>query len=88
MADNYSSFVSSVSDPARSAGAVTPNDSTDLTNLPKAIYVGTGGSLVVRLADDSTNVTLSNVADGSLLPLRVKRVIATGTTASGIVAFY
>lgn len=70
--------------PATRAAAITTADS-DFANgvIYRALYVGTGGSVVVRLADDSDNVTLVNVPDGTLLPLAVKRV-ATATTASNI----
>jgi hypothetical protein len=71
--------------PATRADAITPADS-DFSDgvVYRALYVGTGGSLVVRLADDAGNVTLTNIADGTLLTLCVKRVGAS-TTASGII---
>ena len=86
MADNFKFRPSDLGQPSRSAFAVTPNDTTELESIPQALYVGTGGTLVVRLMGDSTAVTLTNVPDGALLPIRTKLVLATGTTASGIVA--
>ena len=75
------------SEPATRIAAVTPNDSTDLTTC-NALYVGGSGDLAVRMVGDpNTTVTLSSVAAGSLLPLRVTRVMAA-TTASDITAFY
>ena len=73
--------------PAEGAAAVTPNDSTDLTTLSRALYVGSGGSIAVVVADGST-VTFVGVLSGSVLPVRVSRVLATGTTATNIVALY
>ena len=73
--------------PAESAAAVTPSDSTDLTYLARALYIGSGGNLVIDVADGAT-VTFTNVMSGSILPVRVKRVRATSTTASNIVALY
>lgn len=74
------SFVASADD----AVAVIPNDSTDLATATRGIYVGGAGDLAVRMLSGN-NVTLSGVPGGSLLPLSVIRILATGTTASGIV---
>lgn len=71
---------------ATAAVAITPNDSTDLAEITRGIYVGTGGNLRVLLADDTTPVTLTNVSAGVIYPLRVKRVYSTNTTASNLVA--
>jgi len=74
-------------DPADNAAAVTPNDSTDLTNTARAIYVGTGGDVKVTTAGGDT-VTFNDVQGGSILPVRIKRVFSTSTTASNMVAIY
>lgn len=73
-------------EPCKTAVAVTPHDTTELTNASRALYVGTGGDLVVILVNDSTAVTFKNVAAGTVLPLRAKIVKSTGTTAANIVA--
>ena len=75
-------------DPASHALAITPNDGVDLTEVPRAIYIGTAGNLVVDMHKTGTNITFSNVQAGTLLPLRVSRVYATGTSAGAIVALY
>lgn len=77
----------SFGDPADRVAAVTPSDATDLTGV-RALYVGGAGDLVVRMinAPDST-VTISTVSAGSLLPIRVTRVMAA-TTATAITALY
>ncbi len=74
--------------PARAAAAVTPNDDTDLAGGCRGLYVGTGGDLALILAEDSAAVTFKNAISGTVLPLCVKRVKATGTTATDIVALY
>lgn len=72
---------------ARTLRAVTPNDTNDLPlGVCKALHIGAGGTIAVIAADDSSSVTLT-VQEG-VLPVRVKRVLATGTTASSIVALY
>ena len=57
---------------------------------PAVLYIGdvtAGASLKVRSAggDDATFV---NVVEGTFLPVQVKRIYATGTTASKIIALF
>lgn len=77
--------------PGRKLRAVTPDDDADLPDGPcRALYVATAGTLtVVAVDDDATTgaVSLGTVAAG-YHPISVKRVKATGTGASGIVAIY
>ena len=75
------------SNPADNAAAVTPNDSSDLTNTARALYVGGTGNVKVDTAAGDT-VTFSSVPAGAIIPVRVKRVYSTGTTATNIVALY
>ncbi|KQT34682.1 hypothetical protein ASG29_00490 [Sphingomonas sp. Leaf412] len=84
--DNFATFATAPNDPARDAVAVTPSDVVALPVVPRALYVGTGGTLVVRCIDSVADVTLKNVAAGQILDLRVGHVRATGTTAADIVA--
>ena len=67
------------------AAAVTPSDS--VTFEDSAIYVGTGGTVVVLPAGspDSAAVTFVNVPDASVLPVMCRAVRATGTTALNLV---
>ena len=81
---------SELSNPAVNAAAVTPNDSTDLTTSARALYIGIGGDLKVTTIDGDT-VEFRSLPSGSILPVSIKRVYATGQTgtiASAIVALY
>jgi hypothetical protein len=74
------------SNPATGLVAITPNDSTDLTSSRiRSLWVGGAGNIAVIAQGDSSAVTLSGVAAGSILPIAVKRVMATNTTATLIV---
>lgn len=73
-----------IASPITGAAAVTPSDSTDLSEVTLALYIGTAGAAKLTLMDGSV-VTYAALAAGRH-PLRVKRVWATGTTATGIVA--
>jgi len=75
-----------VSDPARSAVSVTSADAAELQIVPKAIFVGSGGDVHLRCVDDDSGVIFRNVPDGAILPVRAQAVLASGTTASDIVA--
>lgn len=69
--------------PAYRITNVTPSDQYEFVEPTRAIWVGTGGNLaVVTWGND--RVTITNVQDGSLLPLSVKQILSAGTTASGI----
>lgn len=85
MSDKFANRADFVSAPATRFAAVAPSDASDLTELPKALYVGTGGTLVLRGAD-GVPVTFGQVASGTVLPVRARGVHATGTTAGAIVA--
>ena len=66
---------------------VTPSDVTEYaTGHIRSIRVGTGGNLTV-VNQDGTSVSINNVQDGELLPVRdIKKVMSSGTTATDIIA--
>lgn len=73
--------------PARYYAAITPHDSTDMTNYCRAIYVGGAGNLVA-VSIEGDVVTFTGVVAGSILPIRAKRVNSTNTTATNLVALW
>jgi hypothetical protein len=84
-----------VDGPARFASAIVPSDTLPVTVGPggsyaKALFVGVSGNLAIIAASDQSNsglgtpVTFQNVPVG-WFPVQVRAVMATGTTASGIV---
>lgn len=86
--DPFEGYAPSPSGPYRRATAVTPDDDADLAEVTTALYVGDGGKdIEVILADDADPVTLKAVPAG-VLPVRVRRVRATGTTSTSVVALY
>ena len=70
---------------ASGAFAIVPNDSANLTKYTYGIYVGGTGNLKVDMEDGST-VTYSSVPVGFHHNLRIKKVYATGTTATNLIA--
>lgn len=74
--------------------AITTSDTVDLlpfTNeskrLTDGVYVGGAGAVVAVLEDGST-VTFSGALAGSILPIAVRRINATSTVATNLVALY
>ncbi len=84
MSDRFSSHAPSLTGPASSGFAVTPNDDADLGEATRALFVGTGGMLTVTMVSGAI-LTFDAVADSALLPLRVSRIHQTGTTAGNII---
>ncbi|MBP9155996.1 MAG: hypothetical protein KBF48_13740 [Xanthomonadales bacterium] len=69
---------------ASNAETVTPHDTTKLTAVTRALYVGVAGNVAVLMADGST-ATFVGVPAGTLLPIRIQRVNTTNTTATTMV---
>lgn len=80
--DHFASFPDTLSAPASDVEEITPSDSTDLAHVTKALNAATAGA--VRVTTDSGTVTDVFLAAGAVFPLRVRRVWATGTTATGL----
>ncbi len=82
---NYDYTGSPVFYQAVGGAPVTPSD-TDIVNNG-ILYIGTGGSVAVVTRSGDT-LTFTNVANGVFLPVVVKQVLATGTTATDILILY
>lgn len=71
-------------------GPITPSDTIDLAKMAIGFIVtGAAGTLAVT-TPSGTDVTIpaSVITVGAIIPLPVKRIKATGTTATGILAVY
>ncbi len=71
-----------ISGPAYDLLPVIPNNNTDLPAVAIGLYVETGGTLSIDTAKGETRQVA--VADFSILPVGVRRVRQTGTTAVGL----
>lgn len=71
-----------LSGPATDALPVTPDDSIDLPHIGVGLYVETGGTIVIDTVKGETRTL--EITDFSILPVGVRRVRASGTTATGI----
>ena len=77
--------------PSYEFSAITPSDTTILSyngvTMPcRGIYVGVGGSLVVK-NDVGTTVTFVNATAGAIYPISCTQVLAA-TSATNLIALY
>lgn len=86
MTDPFARRADSADAPSANPFAVVPSDVAPLAMIPKALYIGAGGTLVLRTASGSADVAFKNLSSGQILPVRAQFVRATGTTAADIVA--
>ena len=79
---------------AHDAVVVVPSDVTEIP-VTRGLWVGVTGNITVRMVDRSppsdplgtTTVTFTAVPVG-VLPIQVDKVMASGTTASSLLALY
>jgi len=85
--DTYRNMMGGLEAPAREAAPVTPDDVNDLAVTSRSLYVGTSGDISVHMAGATFPVVFKSVPVG-ILPVRVDRVLLTGTTAANVVAMW
>ena len=85
--DDFNNKITQLNSPINGGFDIVPNDSADLDKITRALMVATGGDVAVILRDGSA-LTLPELAPGVIYPVRVKRVLATDTDATGIVGLY
>ena len=85
--DQFKDFPNTLTSPATNAAAITPSDTSPLSEVSRAIYVGQTGDISVEMQNGQI-VTFQNVQGGSILALRTLKIRLTGTTATGIVSLW
>ena len=89
MAINPGNARDTAESPAKNSFSITPHVSNEVgTYLPRAIYVGVGGNIAMRLEGDTADITWVGVPTGAVLPVRPVFIRATGTTATNIIGLY
>lgn len=82
-----------VDDSYQGGVAVTTSDTNNITfpsgtNFSRAIAIDTAGTISAVMADGSVLSFTADQLPAGIHKLAVKRVNATGTTATGIIALY
>lgn len=85
--NNPQPFGGAVDGPYQDGFAVTPSDTVDFGTLASALFIGTGGQ-VVLITEKGTQLTFGNVPSGTTMRIRCRRVNQTNTAASNIVALF
>lgn len=67
--------------------SITPADDSDIASIPDGIMVGAAGN-VAFWGMDGNAFTINALQPGQVYSFRVRRVLTTGTTATGIVGLY
>lgn len=81
---NVANYTPTNSGPADYGWSVTPSDTLDLIRPTRAIKAATSGTVAWQnMAGDAQ---ASVIDAGELLPIKARRILATGTTATGITA--
>lgn len=73
---------------ALKTAVVTPSDTVDLPKYAERLYIGGAGNVALQAAGDEAGDTrvFKGLAAGDELEVAATRVLATGTTATDIVA--
>lgn len=83
--DDFAGFSKPLGDLYDEWFAITPSDSADLPNwLPRAIFAGGAGTITAR-SKGGTDCSFT-VTAGTTLKIRPKRILATGTSATLLIA--
>jgi hypothetical protein len=87
--DTYKGFWRGMTAPAQRVAVVTPDDANDLPAVTRFVSLAVAGAVKVTTRGGDTVV----IPSGALMAgvqhrLEVTRVWATGTTATGIVAYW
>lgn len=83
MTDRFHSNSAGVESPALGAYAITPSNTVDLTESIRAITIGTAAGTISFIGRDGQTYTTGSLPLGTY-PLFASRVLATGTTATGL----
>lgn len=82
--DPFADYALAPDMPFERSSPIVPSDADELTEIPRAIYVGTAGIVVGRLKDDAADRTWKLGA--GYHPLRFRKINAAGTTAADMLA--
>ena len=83
--DKFDHLADGLTAPSEDTFAVTPDDTAELPQITKALYVGAGGDITLRASRSESDTLFRNVPSGATLDVRVRAVRATGTNASDLI---
>jgi hypothetical protein len=85
--DDFASASEGLHSPYRHAAVLTKSDTDELTKVSRALYIGGTGHINVVTVGGET-VLISSLPAGTILPIRIKQLLSTSTTATLVVALW
>ena len=74
--------------PATQAYAPTLSDTDEIATIGRGLYVGGGGTVKCVLSGDVAPVIFVGVPAGVVLPIALKQIYVTGTSANNLLVLY
>lgn len=87
MTDSFKTHAQNLTAPPPNAVPIAPSDTGSLAFITRALYISGTGDVAVRMQGGQT-MTFSNMQGGAQYAMRVDQVLATGTTATGIIGMW
>lgn len=87
MTDTFRRHSRSLTAPPENAATIQPSDAALLSRVTRAVFVGGAGALRVEMMGGE-DIVFAGLGAGTLLPVRIQKVFATGTTATSLVALW
>ncbi|TMI98469.1 MAG: hypothetical protein E6G97_25945 [Alphaproteobacteria bacterium] len=87
MSEKFLGLSAGLDSPYEGGFAITKSDATVFAQPTRGVWVGGAGDLAVTYLDGTTDI-LQSVPAGTMLRIRVKQVLSTGTTATKISGLY
>lgn len=90
MSDPFFKQPNNIDSPAKNAIVVVPSDVADQGTSYKALYIGGSGDVKCETVGSTAGsfVTFTGLVAGSILPVRIRKIYATGTTATNMIGLY
>jgi hypothetical protein len=85
--DDFASASSGLVAPYAHAAVLTKSDTDELVEASRALYIGGTGNINVVTVSGET-VLFSALPVGTVLPIRIKQLLSTNTTATLVVALW
>lgn len=85
--DDFASASGGLIGPYAHAAVLTKSDTDELVKASRALYIGGTGNVNVVTVSGET-VLISALPVGTILPLRIKQLLSTNTTATLVVALW
>ena len=75
-------YVQTAESPADYGFQIATSNTTDLAIMTRSVYAATGG--VIKWHNFAGDEQTTTVGDAERVPIRARRILVTGTTASGL----